>query len=329
MDAEFPDTGTLAAVFTQALRAPSIHNSQPWRWRVGDSTLSLFADPDVTLPHTDPDGRDRILSCGAALHHGVVALAAAGWRAQIDRFPDPANPDHLAVLRLFRAPTTESDIALSAAIERRRTDRRRYSERPVPEPTLNTLTARLQHYGLTVREVNARTRLARIVSQSVRQHASDTDYLAELHMWSGRHASATGVPARNTLPADSTTANNGRAFAGGSLSEPHATGERDSSVVLALGTANDRWPAWLRAGEATSAILLRATMSGLASCPMTEPLEIAETREAVMREIFGGRATPQMLLRIGWAPTDAEPLPWTPRRPVEAVVRRLDGSALR
>ena len=97
--------------------------------------------------------------------------------------------------------------------------------------------------------------------------------------------------------------------------------------MLALGTANDRRLARLRAGEATSLVVLRATTSGLATCPLTEPLEITETRDAVQREVFADQASPQMLLCIGWAPDDAEPLPLTPRRPMQEVVARLDGSA--
>jgi hypothetical protein len=65
----------------------------------------------------------------------------------------------------------------------------------------------------------------------------------------------------------------------------------------------------------------------LATCPLTEPLEITETRDAVQREVFADQASPQMLLCIGWAPDDAEPLPLTPRRPMQEVVARLDGSA--
>jgi hypothetical protein len=123
----------------------------------------------------------------------------------------------------------------------------------------------------------------------------------------------------------------GRSLAGGAVAGPHVaeTGD-DNAVVFALGTNTDRSLARLRAGEATSVVLLRATMSGLATCPVTDPLEIAETREVVQREVFGDKASHQMLLRIGWAPADAEPLPLTPRRQLHDVVKDLgwaDGNA--
>ena len=100
----------------------------------------------------------------------------------------------------------------------------------------------------------------------------------------------------------------------------------DNAVVIALGTAADDDVSRLRAGEATSLVLLTATALGLASCPITEPLEIAETRAAVRADVFGADGYPQMLLRIGWAPVNADPLPSTPRRALSEVVARLDGS---
>jgi nitroreductase len=86
--------------------------------------------------------------------------------------------------------------------------------------------------------------------------------------------------------------------------------------------------AQLRAGEATSLVLLTATALGLASCPITEPLEIAETRAAVGADVFGAEGHVQMLLRIGWAPVNADPLPSTSRHSLSEVVARLDGSPL-
>src|ERR1700751_3324917 len=96
MDADFPDTETLRIVLTLANRAPPVHNTQPWRWRVGPASLNLYSEPDMQLHSTDPDGRDLIISCGAALHHCVVALAAMGWQAKGGRLPDLEDPPPLA-----------------------------------------------------------------------------------------------------------------------------------------------------------------------------------------------------------------------------------------
>jgi nitroreductase len=97
-------------------------------------------------------------------------------------------------------------------------------------------------------------------------------------------------------------------------------------VVVALGTAGDDDLSRLRAGEATSIVLLTATALGLASCPITEPLELPQTRDAVRADILGNDGHPQMLLRIGWAPVNGDPLPSTPRRDLADVVARLDDS---
>jgi nitroreductase len=116
-------------------------------------------------------------------------------------------------------------------------------------------------------------------------------------------------------------------FAGTALAQsPDAAAVDDNGVLLALGTATDDALARLRAGEATSLVLLTATALGLASCPVTEPLEITATRDSIQSDVFGISGFPQMLLRIGWAPVNADPLPSTPRRPLNEVVTWLDGS---
>src|ERR1700687_4485978 len=103
MNAHFPDAGTIRTVLTLASRAPSVHHTQPWRWRVGRRSPHPYPDASLQLPNTDPDGRDLILSCGAALNHCVVALAAVGWRAKVNRLPNPADPNHLAAIELSRS----------------------------------------------------------------------------------------------------------------------------------------------------------------------------------------------------------------------------------
>ncbi|GFG97316.1 Acg family FMN-binding oxidoreductase [Mycobacterium timonense] len=320
MDDRVPDAATVRTALTLASRAPSVHNTQPWRWRVDAAGVHLYADAGRQLPNTDPDGRDLILSCGTALHHCVAAFAAVGWRAKVTRLPDPADPAHLATIELSPHPADFVDIALAAAIPRRRTDRRHYSSWPVPVGDIALMAARAARAGVTLCQVEDIDRLHDIVAESVRDHLTK-DYLAELTEWSGRYFSVAGVPARNAPLPDPGAKIPGRLFAGAALPmAPDSSAADDNAVVLALGTRRDDRLAQLRAGEATSAVLLTATSTGLASCPVTEPLETAATREAVRADVFGDTDYPQMLLRVGWAPINADPLPATPRRDLDDVV---------
>jgi hypothetical protein len=320
MNVRFPDATTVRTILTLASRAPSVHNTQPWRWRVDEAALHLYSDAGRQLPNTDPEGRDLILSCGAALNHCVIALAAHGWRAKVTRFPDPAEPSHLASIEVAGCHADSLDIALAAAIPRRRTDRRHYSSWPVPVGDIALMAARAARIGVTLCQVDDIDKLHKIVSQSIWDHLTH-DYLVELTEWSGRYASVAGVPARNVPVSDPRAKIPGRLFAGPALAMPPGSSPaEDNAVVLALGTKTDDRLAQLRAGEATSVVLLTATSMGLASCPVTEPLEIAETREAVHADIFGAGNHPQMLLRVGWAAINADPLPATPRRELSELI---------
>ncbi|MCV7079528.1 Acg family FMN-binding oxidoreductase [Mycobacterium szulgai] len=318
---DFPDTETMRSILTLAIRAPSVYNTQPWRWRVDNQMLNLYADPSRQLPVTDPEGRDLIVSCGAALNHCAIALAAMGWRSKVHRLPDPANHDHLATIEVHADAADPVDMALAAAIPQRRTDRRYYGSWPVAAADIALMGARAARLGVTLRQVDALATLKRIVTHAVRTHMSDREYLNELTVWSGRYDSKAGVPAHNTPAHDCASPLPGRFFAGPALAQPAgASPTDDNAAILALGTSTDDRLDWLRAGEATSVVLLTATSLGLASCAVTEPLEIAATREAVRTEVFGSCCNPQMLLRVGWAPVNADPLPATPRRSLERVV---------
>jgi len=325
VSAHGPDAETIRSALTLATRAPSVHNSQPWRWRVGERSVHLYADRDRWLPHTDPDGRDFLLSCGAALHHCEVGFAALGWRSDIHRLPNPDDPDHLAALELHRHAADHDVIALAAAIPRRRTDRRRYGSAAVAQGDLALISSRVAARGVRIQRVDDLLGLRKLVAEAARRHAADYGYAAELATWSGRYAASAGVPARNTPKVDGSVS--ARVFAGARLAQPAGSeAVEDRAVVLALGTGDDSAESRLRAGEATSIILLTATALGLASCPITEPLEVAETRETLRTNLFDGTCHPQMLVRLGWPLINADPLPPTPRHDLSEVVFRLDGS---
>ncbi|TVT16793.1 NAD(P)H nitroreductase [Amycolatopsis rhizosphaerae] len=330
MERGLPDEYTVHAAVELAVRAPSVHNTQPWLFRVGGRTVHLYADPERRLAETDPRGRDLILSCGAALHHLRIGFAALGWRAEVHRLPNPDDENHLAAVELHRHEPTQEDITLAAAIPRRRTDRRRHSSWPVPEGDVELMAQRAAAEGIILRaaEGQARYHLSRAIREAAARHAHDPAYQVELAAWSGRDAAPDGVPSAN-VPAPDTTpgALPDRPFADPRLPQPPDTaGEDDETVLLVLATTSDDRMSQLRAGEATSATLLTATALGLASCPLTEALEIQDTREKVREKVTDG-SFPQMVLRIGWAPVNADPLPATPRRDLAEVLAPLQEPA--
>ena len=328
MTLELPDEDTVHAALSLAVRAPSIHNSQPWRWRVGAESVQLYADSERHLPHTDPTRHDLLLSCGIALQHLTVGLAALGWQTHVHRLPNPSDPDHLASVEICGRGGSEQDIALAAAIPRRRTDRRIYSSWPVPGGDIALMASRAARHGVSLRRVKS-AQVSHALTVAARRRTDDADYLAELAQWSGRAGFESGVPSRNIPPVDDAAVFPARIFANPGLAQPAGANTRaDAGLAVALGTVADDPLTVLRAGEATGVVLLTATALGLASCPLTDPLELPDTRDMVRQTVLGGDSYPQMLLRIGWAPINADPLPASPRRPLSEVVERLDGAPI-
>ncbi|MGY1753391.1 Acg family FMN-binding oxidoreductase [Blastococcus sp. SYSU D01042] len=321
------DPTTARAAVALANRAPSVHNSQPWRWRIGPSSIHLFGDPDRALPATDPEGRGLLISCGAALHHLRVSLLAAGAASRVHRMPDPAHPQHLAAVELSPAQPTADDLALAQAIERRRSDRRVFSTWPVPAGFVDRLrgAATAEGAALVVLDPVRQWEVARLVERAGVEQALTPGLAEEVAAWSGRsRGSVDGVPAAN-VPAETTAAVPVRHFAGRRMPQNVlGHGESDGTLVAVLATEGDGAVERLRAGEALSAVLLAATALGLATDPISQPLEVPATRARLAADCLPSGRSPQVLLRLGWAPISATPVPPTGRRPVDDTIDRLD-----
>nr|WP_198429204.1 NAD(P)H nitroreductase [Nocardia bovistercoris] len=307
-----------------AVRAPSVHNTQPWRWRVGDTTVHLYADDERGLNHADPDRRDLLISCGAALHHFRVAARSFGWNTVVHRFPNREDHRHLAAVEFLPTTPTADVVASARAIENRRTDRRRPTSWEVPDGFVAAMCAAGVEEGAMVTEIPGgatRIRLVEAFRTAAAVHRADPGYQDELARWTGRHADAEGVPARNAvLAADPLT----REFHAHTLTEAVLRDLDDDGTLLLVHTGSDDELSRLRAGEATSAVLLSATVFGLATCPLTEPLELPGTRELVRSDVLSDSGFPQLIVRVGWASTTADEIVATPRRALADVVRPLE-----
>lgn len=319
MFAALPDREALDIALGLAVRAPSVHNTQPWRWRPTSTGIQLFADCNRHLPATDPYQRALVISCGAALHHLRVALDALGWSTSVEYCPDPADTGHLATVYSARQQPSDAQIEQAAAILLRRTDRRRYVPRPIPARYIRALATQVCGYGAAIRQVPdpLLPRLAGPMRYAVDCHSADPVYQAEIARWSGPGREFDGVPSRNAPAPRLAGEIPVRSFAAPAL--PDLAEYPDGAQWLVVGTAHDDRRAQLRAGEAISALLLTATALGLATSMQTEPLGMLDTRRQIRTGLLHDCAYPQAMVRVGWAPGSAAPLAETPRRSVADV----------
>lgn len=152
-----------------ACLAPSIHNTQPWAWRLSGVEAWLYADLDRQLRVEDPQGRNLVISCGAALHHFQLAARALGWSADVERIPDPDNLTALAHVRLRRDPRPDQ-VGVLDALRTRCTDRRRFTSWPVPPERLETLcevALEREAAAVPVLDLAARFRIEQTVRQTL------------------------------------------------------------------------------------------------------------------------------------------------------------------
>ncbi|GLL02281.1 nitroreductase [Dactylosporangium matsuzakiense] len=245
--------------------APSILDSQPWRWRLTGNTLALYLDRASMDDDVDVDGRLAIISCGAALHHARIALAAAGWRLTMNRRPDPADPDRLASLRLEeRTLTEQARSPLVDSIPLRRTDRTPATGAPIEATQLKAITSAVR-------------------AEETSLHVLYPDEVLDL-----ARAASGGAPAPSG--SDDRTIGTAPASLGG------------SATFAVLYGHTDEPEDWLRAGEALSAAWLTATAAGVSVLPLSAAVEVVATRQAI-QVMIGCVGYPYLLLRLGCATT--------------------------
>jgi nitroreductase len=313
----------LTAAARDALRAPSALNTQPWTWCVRGDVLELYSDRDRQLRVADPNGRLLLLSCGIALHHARVSLAAAGYAAAVRLLVEFFDDNVLARVQLGQTrPVTDQDRTMHEAIFKRRTDRRPFADRRVSDGILAALGSAVESEGarLHIVGLGQMPMLAIAVAQAGAAEMSEPDYREELMRWTNRPQS-TG----DGVPPEATVQRAPRRVPVRELSlEPNAgqpvdiIGDRGAAYVVLYGES-DAAADWFAAGEAASNLLLTATTLGLATEPISDAIEVAHPRDLI-RGLLPAGSHPFLVVRCGWS-VHADPVPPVARRdPEEAIV---------
>jgi nitroreductase len=314
--------------------APSELNTQPWSFRasvdgaVGAARIELGLDRSRLLPFLDPDAREAVLACGAALLNLRLALRGAELASSVQLCPDPALHDLLAVVNV-RGRTREraEDRPLREAIVVRGTRRSPFEPGQVPVTLLDHVLAEAAYEGALVSVLNPEEARA--------LHALDMEACVREDADRGREEERARWARTNLSDADDGIS--GEAHGLGllaSLAEPYHLRHGDSHVaadevrvtdadqcVLVVGSVGDDRASLLRAGAGLERVLLAATSSGVTGRFVNESLRQPDLRAEVSR--LSGLDHPQVVLHLGYGAPDVA----TPRRPVEDVLVMRDASA--
>jgi nitroreductase len=323
--ADAPIGERLAFLVGYAVLAPSGHNSQPWRFRVVDDALELWADRDRRLPVVDPDDRELVISCGAALFHLRVAAQVLERPASVELLPEGLRTDLLARLRLDDGgEEITNDPRLFAAITLRRTNRSPFEDRLIPRRLLGQLVEDVAAEGARLRLVEdaaAKHRVAELVAAGDRRQMADRRFRRELAAWVRSNSSRQldGVRAHGFGIPDLAS------YLGPLVMRTFDMGDRQAArdqqiaegapVLCVVCTDDDDPSSWLAAGQGLARLLLHARSFELWASFLNQPIEVAALRPQ-LAEVIGEDASPQLLLRLGYGPR-TQP---QPRRPAADVL---------
>ena len=315
------------AAFHSAIRtailAPSLHNTQPWRYtRAGDS-IHVWADSSRWLHEEDPLGRELLISCGGGARHLVLGLRMEGLTVDWVLLPDPEDPLLVATVTVTgHRPATLLDTELYTAARLRHTDRSRFAVHRVNVNVVDRLrrVAEIDGCFLTELSRDDTTSLAVLTDHADRVLRTDPDLRAEANAWSvPAHLPTQGVPASHLGPSGRrgspvTLRQFGHETADPTDDEPPVS---EHPTLLVLGSDGDTRLDWVSCGWTLSDVLLTLTSEGLVASPITQPLELPAFR-ARLRAALSLTGFPQMVLRAGYPAGSGSPR--TTRRDIPEVL---------
>ncbi|MEV4050030.1 nitroreductase family protein [Amycolatopsis sp. NPDC049688] len=303
------------------MRAPSVHNTQPWLLEAAPGELLVRERPDPALPHHDPHGRDRAASCGAAVANLELAVRTLGRSCVVAFLPEDERPDVVARVAVGEpaAPSIE-ELRCYGAIARRASHRAPFEGVAVPAAVVRRIVAAGGAPGVEARPVPEVAVVARLLHFAAEAFRQDGAYQRELSLWTIRdeqaHRHGVGLPA-SRIPAGSVPWAGLVRRATDIPETPELERRLAGETLLLFVTVDDSRLDHVRAGYAMERAWLAAVDLGLAAAVLTQPLHLAPVRSALCEDL-GLTGFPQALLRIGYA---AEADPPSPRRAVDEVLR--------
>jgi nitroreductase len=326
----FPAAGSttekLKFLLNYAILAPSGHNTQPWSFKLVDDSVELHADLTRVLPIADPDNRELIISCGAALFHLKIAINYFGYREVVEIFPTGNKPNLLARIGIGNKKlVSDEEKLLFHAILQRRTNRLPFTDKQLDRSLLLELRLAASSLSTQLQIIpdHLRQTIINLIVKGDRTQLADPLFRQELVRWirsSKTHHDGIPIYAQGIDEQfDALTPIISLAIRCFNLSKSQSAQNQKLAAqapVLVLLTSNHDTPHdWLATGEALAHLLLRAKVDRVWASFFNQPIQISQLRSQ-LKALFPEHGYPQILLRLGYG-RDIKP---TPRRSVGEII---------
>ncbi len=326
------DKSIIEQLIRYATKAPSSHNSQPWRFKVRENVVEIHPDFRRSLPIVDPNRRELYISIGAALENFVVAARAHGLESTIDLFP--RNDSYIRItLHASRAKVTEHDKSMLTIMKRRQSNRRPFQAKKIPNGAIARLRNVPTELGVSMEIIDGgggKDRLMELIKEADYAQMKSRDYKTELLEWlrlndhearsqgDGLWSRTLGTP---ILPSGRL----GRMITRPFLT-PRAQWRRnrillESTSYFVVFSVDTRCRAsWVLAGRYFERVALYATELGLSMSHFNQVFEVPGIVSRLKKQVGLSGQHPVLLLRLGFT----SPAPHSLRRPIADVVTFLD-----
>lgn len=294
-----------------ATLAPSGHNTQPWKFRIGESFVDIFADRTRALPVVDPYDRELTISCGAAIAFFEIAASNSELATDVTYQPDAEDPDHLARISIEPGPPPDTLVrALFAAIPDRCTDRTAYTMEPLPADVAEICSDLARKLGQELHVIESgeeRSAIAALVAEGDRIQFEYPRFRRELASWVhsarlvsqyGMSGAAFGMP--DVLSSIGRLVIRTFDIGNGVAAADEKKIVSGSPALVVFGSPNDDIPDWLNTGRTLAKILLCFASRGLSASYLNQPIE-TESLRPMLKGSARVAGHPQILLRVGYS----------------------------
>lgn len=321
-EGDFPVNGSneerLQFLLSYAVLAPSSHNSQPWKFNVSGEEIRLYADKSKWLEVADADQRELYISLGCALENLLVAAEHFGYGHNVTYLS--GDEDMAVIVKL----TPDGDgqpsrsLELFYAIPDRNTNRKPYEDKAIPENTLQILRTQSDDEGLQLYLISDERTIKNfggLVAQADRTQYGNPDYRSELGFWLGQ-----GVMGPTGIQAKIAQLYVVLLDAGSGQTKTDAELVNSTLVIGFISTKENDRISQITAGQLFERVWLVAEAEGVRVHPMSQVLEVPETKAELSKMLSETGLYPQQAFRLGYAEAEVG---HTPRRPVADVI--VDG----